>query len=262
MSEPPPPPTAQPSRLDLARPLDREVAATLGVGAPWRRAALVASLCLPLGGVVVAVPVVVASLPTGRDVTQVYNLVGTALGALLAWLVARRVARTYGGWRAAFGLGRPVRGDGFEVARWSAGQVLIRFALAVVLSPLLPGGGGGGNLEGVTKLSGPALALMVLAAVVVAPVLEELLFRGVLLRAVMRRTGFWPAATVSSAVFAVLHLGGISAWGAAAPALAFTAVFGVLQCVLVRRTGRLAAAMGVHAVTNLFFTAVALAAGA
>lgn len=251
-----------PSRLDLARPLDREVAATLGAPARWRRAAVVASVAIPLAGVVVAVPVVAAHLSTGRDVAQVYNLLGTALAALLVWRVAGQVARTYGGWRAAFGFDLPAHGDGFEIARWSALQVLVRFALAVVLSPLLPDGGGGGNLEGVTKLSGPALLLMGIAAVVVAPVFEELIFRGVLLRAVMRRTGFRPAALVSSGVFAVLHLGGISAASAVVPALVFTAVFGVLQCVLVRRTGRLGPAMGVHAVTNLFFVAIALAAGA
>ena len=37
------------------------------------------------------------------------------------------------------------------------------------------------------------------------PVVEELLFRGLVLRGLMLRLGFWPAALLSSAVFGLLH---------------------------------------------------------
>jgi uncharacterized protein len=40
---------------------------------------------------------------------------------------------------------------------------------------------------------------------VCAPAVEELMFRGLLLRALMTRFGFWPAAIVSTGIFAAVH---------------------------------------------------------
>lgn len=55
-------------------------------------------------------------------------------------------------------------------------------------------------------LSGPALVLTVIAACLLAPLLEEVTFRGVLFQAVGRRTGVVAGVLVSSAVFAIVHL--------------------------------------------------------
>jgi len=54
-------------------------------------------------------------------------------------------------------------------------------------------------------LDGPPLEI-VFSAVIVAPLTEELLFRGLILRGLTRRYGFLPAALVSSALFALSHL--------------------------------------------------------
>jgi membrane protease YdiL (CAAX protease family) len=51
-----------------------------------------------------------------------------------------------------------------------------------------------------------APAVSVVALVVFAPLAEELLFRALMLRALVRRTGFWPAALISSMVFAACHI--------------------------------------------------------
>lgn len=48
--------------------------------------------------------------------------------------------------------------------------------------------------------------LVILAAVVLAPIGEELFFRGILFQALRRRVGLWAAATISSAVFGVVHV--------------------------------------------------------
>ncbi|WP_052666224.1 CPBP family intramembrane glutamic endopeptidase [Nitriliruptor alkaliphilus] len=48
--------------------------------------------------------------------------------------------------------------------------------------------------------------LIVIAAVVLAPIGEELVFRGVLFQALRRRVGLWASATISSAVFGVVHV--------------------------------------------------------
>jgi membrane protease YdiL (CAAX protease family) len=49
------------------------------------------------------------------------------------------------------------------------------------------------------------LAITVISLVVLAPLGEELLFRGLLLRALVRRLRFWPAATITSLLFASAH---------------------------------------------------------
>jgi membrane protease YdiL (CAAX protease family) len=48
-------------------------------------------------------------------------------------------------------------------------------------------------------------SLVVISIVVLAPLGEELLFRGVLLRGLVRRIPFWPAAVTSSIVFGACH---------------------------------------------------------
>lgn len=56
------------------------------------------------------------------------------------------------------------------------------------------------------------LVLMVIALVVFAPLGEELLFRGLLLRGLVRRMRFWPAAMLSSALFAAAHADAYLLW--------------------------------------------------
>ena len=55
-------------------------------------------------------------------------------------------------------------------------------------------------------------ALLVVSLVVLAPLGEELVFRVLLLRALVRRLRFWPAALVSGALFAAAHPDGYLAW--------------------------------------------------
>ncbi len=50
------------------------------------------------------------------------------------------------------------------------------------------------------------------AVVVLAPLGEELLFRGLLLRGLVRRIRFWPAAVVSSLLFAAAHVDAYLLW--------------------------------------------------
>lgn len=54
-------------------------------------------------------------------------------------------------------------------------------------------------------LSAAGRILTVLVAVVVAPIAEELVFRGILFRSVRDRSGFWWGAIVSSLLFGLIH---------------------------------------------------------
>jgi membrane protease YdiL (CAAX protease family) len=56
------------------------------------------------------------------------------------------------------------------------------------------------------------IALTVVAVVVLAPLGEELLFRGLLLRALVRRLRFWPSAAISSVIFAMAHADSYLLW--------------------------------------------------
>lgn len=48
--------------------------------------------------------------------------------------------------------------------------------------------------------------IVVLAATALAPLVEEVVFRGVLFQAMRRRLGLWPGAVISGLVFGVVHL--------------------------------------------------------
>lgn len=84
--------------------------------------------------------------------------------------------------------------------------------------------------------------LMVMLVLVVAPLGEEVLFRGFLLQGLARRWGFWPAAVVTSAVFAFAHV-----W----PYL-YVPIFimGLAFAWLFWRTGSLWASIAAHATMN------------
>ncbi|MGX5773023.1 CPBP family intramembrane glutamic endopeptidase [Microbacterium trichothecenolyticum] len=107
----------------------------------------------------------------------------------------------------------------------------------------------------------------VVAPVVVAPVVEEFVFRGVLLVAlytVLRRpfgkfAAGLAAALVSTALFVLMH--GISSVGDVSGVVSLS-LLGMVCALLVLLTGRIWAAVLVHAVYNASYVALGLLAGA
>lgn len=86
----------------------------------------------------------------------------------------------------------------------------------------------------------PEMALVILIGAVLAPVIEELVFRGFLYRAWERRWGWIPAMVLSSALFLVYHQG-----------FGTQFVGGLIYVCLLRRTGTLWAPIVVHSIHNL-----------
>jgi uncharacterized protein len=84
------------------------------------------------------------------------------------------------------------------------------------------------------------------AVIVVAPVAEELFFRGFFYRALRTRLSTWPAALIDGAVFGSLHFQGLDT----AIILPVIAVVGVGQCLVYERTGSLFAVIAIHAAFN------------
>lgn len=163
-------------------------------------------------GQVVAVSIVLVSLGlAGVDAT---GLAGASLGAVtvvtqsvvLAGAFAWLAGRGSWSWRL-FGSRRPSTrhvllglGGGLLAFAVSFGVIVTGDAL---IGPLEPPDQA---LLEAEMLQGPALALTFLVAAVLAPLLEEVTFRGVLFQALGRRIGWVAGAVVSSLVFAVVHL--------------------------------------------------------
>jgi membrane protease YdiL (CAAX protease family) len=85
-------------------------------------------------------------------------------------------------------------------------------------------------------------AVLVLLLAVGAPLVEELFFRGLLLRALLGRTPPSVAVVASALLFALAHF--------EAAQFAGLAAFGVVLAVLAWRTGRLTLGIGAHAAFN------------
>ena len=92
------------------------------------------------------------------------------------------------------------------------------------------------------RVDGAALVVMAVSVIVVAPLVEELFFRGLLLDAMRRRWNTAAAVVGSSVVFGATHFQPLQF-----PALTLA---GAVFAVAAVRTGRLGAAVAVHAGFN------------
>jgi membrane protease YdiL (CAAX protease family) len=178
------------------------------------------------------------------------------------WASALLQIPLWGGWLAAVFLAGRTKGNGVVAdfglrlrpvdapVGLGLGTLMQLLVLPVMYAPLL-------WLLGQTSddLSAPARALsskaegavgwivLVLIVVVGAPVVEELFYRGLFLRALRKRgMADWWAAVVSAAVFAAMHL----------QPLQFLGLFalGLLLAYLANRTGRLGPSICTHAAFN------------
>lgn len=209
-----------------------------------------------LGQLLVASVVLLGLTLAGVDATE---LGGASLGAVtvvtqslvlagaFAWLAGR------GGWSwRLFGAVRP------GVRHVSQGLLGGLAAFLVSGSIILGGNAVFGPLDEAGQalletdmLSGTALWFTVAAATVLAPLLEEVTFRGVLYQVVGRRTTWLVGAVVSSAVFSVVHAEVLLPLQVESLVygLALFAV-GFVLAVVFHRSRSLVAAMVAHATFN------------
>lgn len=246
MSRLPPPPPPADGALDGPR---THPPVTVGDGL-----VLVAWLVLGqilLYGIALGIGAVDQTGGTGDRFVQV-AILSAVLASALAWLGMRgRLAgaltpiRGARGRDLAVGLGAGVAG--FLVLLVALGLL---FQFAGFESPRQQA------LEDV--LAGGVDALLaVTMAVVLAPVLEEVVFRGALHQSLRHRTGFWPAALLSSGVFAGVHLEVVTS----SPVfLVQLFLLGLLFAWLLERTGNLAAPIVAHLVFNAISMGLAVLA--
>jgi membrane protease YdiL (CAAX protease family) len=100
------------------------------------------------------------------------------------------------------------------------------------------------------RASGAELVVFVIGVLIVAPLGEELLFRGALLRALMRKTSPAVAVMASAMLFALAHLSDIGT-GYYLPAFFG---LGAVSGWLALRTGRIGPSILLHAGFNLLAT--------
>jgi membrane protease YdiL (CAAX protease family) len=235
--------------------LDRAVAELTADPVPWGwRPAVV-----PVG-TLIALIVISASLasvvhPSGYAAKIIVAVVANfALEAVLVasvWWSARDITARNGGWGRTFGLRRPRWND----LGYAGVGILVIFMLRILVVGVADGLTHGRaskesqNIQ-VDRITVVGVILLVAVVVVLAPLVEESLFRGVLLRTLMRRMGFWPAAILSTAIFAGLHTYEVDTVAGALTLAGSVGCLGIVNCYLNRLTDRVFPGMLTHAAFN------------
>jgi uncharacterized protein len=93
------------------------------------------------------------------------------------------------------------------------------------------------------KAGGITLVILLVIAVVLAPLLEEVIFRGLLFPALRRLMAFWPAAILTTVLFTGLHF---TQTGTYWPAIEGIFICGMVLAWLRERTGTLWASIAFH----------------
>jgi uncharacterized protein len=180
-------------------------------------------------------------------------LVITAQGLGLAGAVGYLAARGRLSWRL-LGPRRPAgRHLAIGLGVGVGGFVLVNLVILALLQLVGPVDPPEQQLLTDVTAGGVQTVLAIIAAVVMAPLVEEVVFRGVLFQGLKRRLGLWPGALLSGLLFALVHVevsqpiysGGLF-------------LLGVLFAWTMHRFGSLLVPIAAHAVFNGISVGLAL----
>jgi uncharacterized protein len=180
---------------------------------------------------------------------QLIVLIAAQDFGIIGWLavVARR--KGLGSLRADFGLTlRPAAGSWFRDVKWFFAGVGLQIVALIPTQLLVEIHGSTAKQDVVStadKARGLEVVLMVLAVALLAPLTEELLFRGALLRSALRKTTPDRAVFITAAAFGLVHAIGDPSVGTlvALPAIMLLGVVSGYQAV---RTGNLSRSVMLH----------------
>ena len=210
-----------------------------------------------LAGGIVAIPILAAlgdtSVNGGIGRTEILATIAADLvvtAVLVVWL-----RRWHGEWRQAMVLPPSVRGVRDLLFGAIAGAILVPAVglVSVAIEAVLREAVGHqvtAPEQVAPGLSPFAAGALILLAVVVAPVSEELFFRGVLFRTVRDRHGFWPAALASAIPFGIVHYVPAPAVDALVLQLTMVAT-GIGLAWIYERRGTVVGPMAAHIVFNV-----------
>ncbi len=236
------PPPAPPSRARVAWGLP-DVAIAWGAG-----------VVLSLFSVVFAPA---AHAPRREMVPELIAALVLQSAGIVAALAVISRQKGLGNLFADFGLVRPDRALGWlRTGLWLLAGIGLSLVATVMLIPIVDLAHLGGKApQDVSKTleqaHGVQVVLLGLAVGVLAPVVEELLFRGALLRALLRRTTPPWAVFVSATIFAAIHVVGDPGAGYVFPGLL---LLGLVSGYTALRSGNLARSMLLHIGFNLLST--------
>jgi membrane protease YdiL (CAAX protease family) len=227
-------------------PLDQAVTRDRADGRRWGLAALGALLWLV--GLQLLLTLVSGSIHAGA---MGGALIGLALEASIGGVVLLAM-RWAGIPVSSLSIGHLRPRDAGTIVGWSLLGYGARIAAAVVPVVAIPAlrHGFAPNVPALRHFSPLVIVTLVITAAVVAPICEELMFRGLLLRALMRRLPFPAATALSSLAFGIGHAYEEPSLGGAVLITTTLAAFAVVQCLLVRRTNRLILPMMLHGIAN------------
>ena len=205
-----------------------------------------------VAGVGIAIPPTVVATIVGGEQAALATFVLAFYPAMFLgfWLASRKLSRRYG----SGDMGRDYGWRRFRTADigWGLLAGLGALVAQIVLGIVLPQPDDGSYRDAVFGES-PSTVLLVamgFAIVVGAPLFEELLFRGPMMRSLIARFGTWPGLVLQGAVFALYHVVGnpalVTLWYLL-PLFAVGVIFGFVA----HRTGRMATSQIAHASMNV-----------
>jgi membrane protease YdiL (CAAX protease family) len=208
--------------------------------------ALIAALILAaVAGLILDIPalalgVKVTSKPTPPGIELVDTIAQDVVFVLTVVWLARLGGRTVRSWQ--FGL-RPT-------PVWRAAGLVVLTILAFLLFSVIWAALLGSTEEKLLEQLGTnetalLLALSALLTTVIAPICEEMLFRGYIFAALCKWKGWLPAAVLTGVMFGLVHYG-------SAPDIDLVPLgaLGFMLCVLYRRTGSLYPSIATHSLNN------------
>jgi membrane protease YdiL (CAAX protease family) len=154
----------------------------------------------------------VAKMPADQVPSPGAIIVGSSLGPLLAAAVCWRRRISGVSWGTMFGINRQLWTSAMLQGLWH-GCVMLLPVMAVMVATQMVWQRAGWPLEEQNVLSWFTSdsasvwvrGIIVFSAVIVAPVAEEILYRGVLLSVMVRHIRPWKAVLLSSLFFGLLH---------------------------------------------------------
>ncbi|HMS30884.1 MAG TPA: type II CAAX endopeptidase family protein [Candidatus Saccharibacteria bacterium] len=168
--------------------------------------------------------------------------VGTGLLTLIVILSIIRVIHPFR-W-SAIGLMWPSRRALVSVIPALFIYIFISASLTILATQFIPGFNAQQVQDvGFDKLNHPAeLVTAFLALVVITPIVEEVIFRGILFKGLRRRLPFWVSAVFTSVLFAVAH----GQWNVAVDTFALS----IILCYLVEKNQSSVPTILVHGLKN------------
>jgi CAAX protease family protein len=212
-----------------------------------------------LGALVASIPLYASHGTSDIDIKLIFGIVLPAQQFTVILAVVY-VSRLKGQKSLAADFGLVVR---LSDAKALVVGAVLEIVLTLALLPILQLNPDAQNQQLLTDLKDNrdvgTVALFVVGAVILAPIVEELLFRGVLLRALLRKVQPITAVLLSAVIFSLVHYIGDPNTLPFLPAL--TALGAVLAVVAIR-SGDLSTPIFIHAGFNLTTTILFLVSGA